>query len=176
MMKLSWRVLAVVALIAALGAGSSACTSDGRDEAAVTGTVTIAIEGAEGLVGYRVLAGVWEGPDIVGGAFWIIADSDPFTATDVVHPPNWDDDPSGDTEDGWGASDYLWDETAALAPGTYQIEFWANPGELQPFGSMIPADPIERRCSMDVEVAAGETTTVTITEIPAQGSCGAAEL
>ena len=169
MMKLRWRVLVAVNSIAALVAGSSACTNDERDTA--SGTIAIAIEGAEDLEGYRVLAGVWDRSDIVGEAFWTIADSDPFSATDVVHPPDWSDDPPADTDDGWGAGDYLWDETAALEPGTYRIEFWANPGELRPYGNMIPEAPIERSCSMNVEVAAGETTTVTISDIP-KGDAG----
>ena len=47
-----------------------------------------------------MLAGVWDRSDIVGGAFWTIADSDPFSATDVVHPPDWSDDRPADTDEG----------------------------------------------------------------------------
>ena len=116
-------------------------TSDGRDETAETETLG-GPDGAEGLDWYRLLAGVWDGPDIVGGAFWNCVDDDPFSGSHVVHPPNLSDESNLELDAGWGAGDYLWDETAALQPGTYQVDLWANPGELRPYGSYIPASPI----------------------------------
>ena len=71
-----------------------------------------------------------------------------------------------------GEGDYLWDETAQLESGCYLLEFWANPGELAPYGSHIPASPIERTCRVEVEVTAGETSTVVISDIPVgDGPC-----
>jgi hypothetical protein len=109
------------------------------------------------------LAGVWSETDLVGGAFWTLIDNDPFSGADVVHPPSHADNGNYET---WGEGDYLWDQTARLEPGTYRVEFWANPGELAPYGSHIPAGAIERECYVDVEVSAGEATLVVISEIP----------
>jgi sugar lactone lactonase YvrE len=135
-----------------------------------TGTITISIDGWEGVEGYRLLAGVWdESFNLVGGAFWTIIDSDPYSATDITHPPFSGDDPPGVEYETWGEGDYLWDQTALLEPGNYQIDFWANPGELAPYGHALPSSPIERECSVDVEVRAGENTTVVISGIPATG-------
>lgn len=164
------RALVLVA-VAALGASLIACDASDEDDAASgTGTITISMEGVEGLDGYRLLAGVWAragDTDLVGGAFWTIVDSDPFSADDQAHPPNTSDVVSDDAAGGWAADDYLWDETAALVPGAYRVQLWANPGELLPYGSHLPAEPIERGCVVDVDVAAGESTAVTITGVPA---------
>lgn len=147
------------------------CTTD--PATAVTGTVTIELGGVAGLEGYRLLAGVWSetvDPPLVGAAFWTIIDSDLFSDSDRVHPPIY---PNPDTEIadvlGWAVDDYFWGETAQLEPGRYQIDLWANPGELAPYGSHIPASPIERTCTLDVDVTAGQNTTVVITGIPADG-------
>ncbi len=134
-----------------------------------SGTLAVALDEVSGLDDHRVLALVWQPVHhLAGGAFWLRVDSDPFSARDVMHPVSWSDEPSPvDEEDGWGADDYLWDETATLRPGTYRVEVYAHPGELIPFGRLIPADPIDRRCFVDVDVHAGETTLVTISDIPA---------
>jgi hypothetical protein len=125
--------------------------------------------------GYRLLAAVSCDADLVGGAFWTLVDSDPFSSEDLIHPPFDGGDPPGVEYESWGEDDYLWDETAQLEPGTCEVTFWANPGELAPYGSYIPAEPIERRCWVDVEVRAGETSTVVITDIPVgDGPCPAA--
>ncbi len=157
--------------IADVPAHGGPCPTD--PATAVTGTITITLEGISGLQGHRLLAGVWsETADdpLVGGAFWTIIDSDPFTDTDFVHPPIVPNPRSEDWEiEGWGADDYFWGQTAQLAPGRYQINVWANPGELAPYGSHIPASPIERTCTLDVDVTAGQNTTVVITGIPADG-------
>jgi hypothetical protein len=149
-------------------------------EIGATGGIRILIRDWSGVEGYQLLAGVWaqeSDPDaipLVGGAFWTLINSDPFSAEDVVHPPV---DPYGENpREGdyytWGAYDYLWEERAWLDPGSYRITFWANPDVLRPYGSHIPASPIERTCEVDVEVVAGEMTTVTITDIPAgDGPC-----
>lgn len=136
-----------------------------------TGTISISVQGWSGVQGYRLLAVVWSADytDLVGGAFWTFIDSDPFSGEDVVHPPAIPNPRSGVRS--WGSEDYLWAETAELEPGTYRIDFWANPGELAPYGSHIPAEPIERRCSVDVEVRAGESTLVVISGIPREGPC-----
>lgn len=126
------------------------------------GPIMISIDDWSGVEGYRLLAGVFSevSGELVGGAFWTMVDSDPFSITDVVHPPFWGEDEAEDYES-WGAGDYLWEETALLEPGTYRITFWANPGELKPYGSHIPAG-VGRSCWIDVEVNAGEATTVVI--------------
>jgi len=143
-----------------------------------TGTISISVQGWSDVEGYRLLAGVWtedydpEDPQtgpLVGGAFWTIIDSDPFSGEDVVHPPAIPN--TGSEVRSWGAEDYLWAETAELEPGSYRIDFWANPGELAPYGSHIPAEPIERHCSVSVEVRAGESTPVVISGIPRDGPC-----
>ena len=136
---------------------------------AATGTVSITIEGWEGVEGYRVLAIAGGGDgDLVymlpGAAFWLDVGSDPFTATDVLHPPAWPS-PGLDADD-WAADDYLWDLTARINPGRYQLTFSANPGTIDTYGSHIPAGPIERQCTLHIEVRAGETTHVTISGIP----------
>lgn len=148
------------------------CTTD--PETAVTGTVTIELDALADMEGYRILAVVWSeisDPNLVGGAFWTIVDTDPFSDNDRVHPPIIPnpDTGIGDVE-GWAADDYFWNEVAQLAPGRYQIDIFANPGELRPYGSHIPSDPIERRCSIDVNVTAGRNTTVVVTHIP-NGPC-----
>lgn len=146
------------------------CVTD--PDTAVTGTIRLSADGLLGMEGYRLLAGVWSetaDPPLVGGAFWTLIDSDPFTDSDLVHPPAYPNPRSEVSEvEGWGAEDYLWNQTAQLEPGTYQVTFWANPGELAPYGSHIPRG-FERTCSIDVEVVAGTTTTVIVTEIPLQG-------
>jgi len=144
------------------------CTTD--PATAATGTINLSVEGLSGMEGYRLLAGVWsESQDapLVGASFWTIIDGDPFTDNDSVHPPA---DPNPRTEvsevEGWGAEDYLWNLTAQLEPGMYQVTFWANPGELNPYGSHIPASPIERRCDIAVNVAAGYVAEVIVTDMP----------
>jgi hypothetical protein len=140
---------------------------------AVTGTVTIELDALSGMKGYRLLAGVWSetaDPPLVGAAFWTTIDTDLFSDTDLVHPPIFPNPRAEDPNlDGWGAEDYFWGETAQLEPGRYRIDLWANPGELAPYGSHIPASPIERTCTLDVDVTAGQNTTVVITGIPADG-------
>ena len=107
------RLLAGLLLLGVL----AAC----NDGAAATGTIKISVQDWSGVYGYRLLAGVWDDSpgarDLVGGAFWTMVDSDPFSTEDVVHPPYLGDD-EPDDGDGWGAGDYLWDETARLEPGT----------------------------------------------------------
>jgi hypothetical protein len=153
------RLLPTALLVIALSSVVSSCSGDSSDK----GTITISVQEWSGAEGYRLLAGVWSETDFVGGAFWTHIDNDPFSGADVVHPPN--DADNGDYET-WGEGDYLWDQTARLEPGTYRIEFWANPGELAPYGSHIPAGTIERECYVDVEVSAGEAALVVISEIP----------
>ena len=140
---------------------------------AVTGTVTIELDALSGMEGYRLLAGIWSetaDPPLVGAAFWTTIDSDPFSDTDLVHPPIYPNpDPGISDAQDWAIDDYFWGETAQLEPGRYQIDLWANPGELAPYGSHIPASPIERTCTIDVDVTAGQNTTVVITGIPAEG-------
>jgi hypothetical protein len=150
--------------------GNDAATTTASPGTAGTGTVMISVQGWSGVEGYRLLAGVWDGYDIVGGAFWTLIDSDPFSGEDVVHPPYLGEDEEGDYED-WGAGDYVWEETARLEPGTYRIDFWANPGELKPYGNYVPSIPVERSCWVDVEVIAGEASKVVITDIPVDGPC-----
>ena len=153
------------------------CTTD--PETAVTGTVTIELDALSGMEGDRILAVVWSevsDPSLVGGAFWTIVNTDPFSDKDRVHPPIF---PNPDTEagevEGWAADDYFWSEAAQLAPGRYQIDIFANPDELKPFGSHIPASPIERSCSIDVDVTAGQNTTIVITDVPMEhGPCAVA--
>lgn len=147
------------------------CTTD--PATAVTGTLTIEMDGVTGIEGYRLLAGVWTGaadPSLAGAAFWTIIDADPYSDSDLVHPPIF---PNPSTEaseaEGWAADDYHWSSAAQLEPGTYQIHVWANPGELAPFGSHIPASPIERTCTVEVFVTAGENTTIVITDLATDG-------
>lgn len=106
----------------------------------------------------------------MGGAFWTIIDTDSYSDSDLVHPPIYPN-PDGDVSEGegWAADDYHWNSVAQLEPGTYQIDLWANPGELAPYGSHIPASPIERTCRIDVDVTAGESSIVVITGIPTDG-------
>jgi hypothetical protein len=144
------------------------CTTD--PATATAGTINLSVENLSGMEGYRLLAGVWSqthDPPVVGGAFWTVIESDPFTDSDRVHPAA---DPNPRTEvsevEGWAAEDYLWDLTAQLEPGTYQVYYWANPGELDPYGSHVPAGPIERRCDIDVIVVAGYATDVIVTDMP----------
>lgn len=154
-------------LVAACGGSASTSTT----APATTGTITISAEGWEGLAGYRLLAVVERltgstGFDLKGGAFWTLIDSDPFSAEDVVHPTiPFDPDREGQPF----VDEYSWDETARLEPGTYRIHLWANPGELYPYGKYYPRAPVERECQIDVEVRAGENTTVVISDIPIAG-------
>lgn len=147
------------------------CTTD--PATAATGTVTIELDGVSGMEGYRILAGVWsEAADapLAGGALWTIIDTDPYSDSDYVHPPIYPNpDTGGSDVEAWSADDYHWDSVAQLEPGRYQIVVWANPGELVPYGSHIPASPIERTCTLEVEVAAGRNTTVAITGISTDG-------
>lgn len=141
-----------------------------------TGSLRISIRDWSGVEGYQLLAGVWaqdsdsgDGP-LVGGAFWTLIASDPFSAEDVVHPPV---DPYENPREldyfSWGAEDYLWEERAWLDSGNYRIVFWANPDVLHPYGSHFPGSPIERTCEVDVEVIGGEVTTVVISGVPVGG-------
>jgi hypothetical protein len=166
MKTLANRMQGVMRAVLAVGLiALGACGDDDDAASPDTGTIKIVVEDWEGVEGYRLLAG-FNG----GGAFWTIIDSDPWSGEDVVHPPYWGEgEYDGGRDDGWGAGDYMWDQTAQLEPGSYSIQFWANPGELAPYGSHIPAEPIERGCSVEVEVAAGETATVVISDIPPSG-------
>jgi len=153
------------------------CTTD--PETAVTGTATIELDALSGMEGYRILAGVWSETSelpLVGGSFWTIVDTAPFSDNDRVHPPIFPNpDTQLDDHGGWAADDYFWDSVAQLAPGRYRIDIWANPGELRPFGSHIPASPIKRSCSIDVDVTAGEDTTIVVTGVPMEhGPCAVA--
>lgn len=136
--------------------------------------IIISIDDWAGVAGYRLLAGVFAEPrgDLVGGAFWTIVDGDPFSITDVVHPPLL---PNPRTDAGsWGAEDYAWDETALFEPGRYRIVFWANPGELAPYGSHLPGGPIERTCEVDFDFEADEfgAPMISISDIPVgSGEC-----
>ena len=138
-----------------------------------TGTMTISFQDWSGVEGYRLLAGVSSAADdeLVGGAFWTHVDSDPFSGEDEVHPVAFAVG-NADARD-WAADDYRWDDVARFEAGRYRIDVWANPGELAPYGSHIPAGSIERQCWIDdVEVRAGEVVTVTITDVPAvPGPC-----
>jgi hypothetical protein len=140
-----------------------------------SGTISISVENWSGAEGYELLAGVWDGSDIVGGAFGTRIDTDPFSASDVVHPTEWSSDDSAEPDDEtrrWFVDDYQWDETARLQPGTHRIDLWANPDELKPYGNMIPRSPIDRHCWVDVEVNAGEATVVVVSDIPdGSGPC-----
>lgn len=138
----------------------------------VPATITLSIDGWEGVEGYRLLTVVSSSDgynELVGGAFWTMIDSDPYSRTDFVHPPNWRDEPPWVLSESWGEGAYLWDETARLEPGMYRIHFLANPGTLAPHNKHIPAEPIERYCSLDIEVTSGRDTTVNISGIPTTG-------
>ncbi len=147
-----------------VGAASTLGQDTDGQEGSTTGTVEISVQDWAGAEGYRLLAIAHRETGLVGGAFWTIIDSDPFSGSDVVHPPS-DGDGESDTE-AWGDDAYLWNETAKLEPGEYQILFAANPGELAPYGSHIPAAGFERGCSVAVDVVAGEVTELVITDIP----------
>lgn len=139
----------------------------------VPATITLSIDGWEGVEGYRLLAVVSSSEgynELVGGAFWTMIDSDPYWGTDFVHPANWREEPPWVLSENWGEGAYLWDETAGLESGMYRIHFLANPGKLAPYNKNIPAEPIERYCSLDVEVSSGIDTTVSISGIPTAGS------
>jgi hypothetical protein len=165
MLSTSIRSGLVGLLLAGVLAGCN--EGDAGGDVTGTGTITISVENWSGVEGYRLLAVAGGyGNDLGGGAFWTLIDSDPFSAEDVVHPPFLGEDVvEVDVED-WGTGDYLWEETARLEPGTYRIDFWANPGNVAPYGSHIPASPIERQCWADVEVRAGEVSTIVISGIP----------
>ena len=136
-------------------------------ETAATGTIKISVQDWSGVEGYRFLAVVWsESGEGGGGAFWTLIDSDPFSGEDVVHPMFWGEDVEEVDVEDWGAGDYLWEETARLEPGTYRIDFFANPGNLAPYGSHIPAGSVERQCWVEAEVRAGEESLVVISGIP----------
>jgi hypothetical protein len=170
--------LVVVVVFAIRGNEKNVAGENWAGPGPTTGIIKISVEDWTGVEGYRLLAVVWTedfDPDdsstgpLVGGAFWTMIDRDSFSGEDVVHPLAWPNPRSGVRS--WGAEDYLWTETAQFEPGTYRIEFYANPGELKPYGSHLPAEPIERRCVVEVEVEAGETSTVVISSIPTEGPC-----
>lgn len=149
--------------------------ADGDGEPATTeGSIELAVEGWSGVEGYRLLALTWDAKgELMGGSFWAMVGDDPFTVSDTVHPPYEGDEEAPEGE-GWGAGDYVWDERVRFEPGTYRVEFYAHPGEIPPYGSHIPASPVERRCETQVEVVAGEIATVTISGIRGgtpEGSC-----
>jgi hypothetical protein len=150
--------------------GSDARAGSEISDTAGPGAIVISVRDWPGVDGYRLLAVVFGEEDLVGGAFWTLIDSDPFSGVDIVHPPylgdGWDDEPH---PDGWGAGDYLWNRTAWLEPGTYRIDFYANPGELAPYGSHLPSAGAELYCGLEVDVVAGEISTVTIPGIPIGG-------
>lgn len=137
---------------------------------AETGTIELFIENWTGLEGYQVLAGVWHNDELIGGAFWIKVDSDPFSAQDVVHPPvsPYENTRNLDLSE-WGLEDYYWEKTALLEPGVYRITFWASYGHLQPYGSHIPA-AAERSCHIDVTVQPGQATNVVVHDLPVNNS------
>jgi len=144
------------------------------------GSLRISVHGLVGMEGYRLLAvaldlspGADERDgvsDVAGAALWTMVDSDPFSAGDQLHPPispylNTRDLPPSE----WAAEDYRWQERAWLAPGAYRIWLSANPGELRPYGNLVPGEPIERMCWVEVEVAAGRVTEVVVSDIPVDG-------
>lgn len=145
--------------------------ADPESGTAARGAIVIEVQDWSGVAGYRLLAVVFDQRlqgNLVGGAFWTLIDSDPYSGTDVVHPPYlgdaWDEVPH---PDGWGAGDYLWEEAAWLEPGTYRIDLYVRPDELEPYGSHIPSGG--RSGCVVVEVNAGEVSTLTISDVPAAG-------
>ena len=59
---------------------------------------------------------------------------------------------------------------ASITPGTYTIEIWANPNGLtRSANPLVPADPVERHCRVEVRVTAGSTLNVFIEDYPFDG-------
>lgn len=153
------------------------CDTGPAPPTATSGTITISLQGLSGFEGYQLLAGVWSevhDPSLVGGAFWTTIDSDPYSTVDVVHPALYPN--TRPERESWGDDDYAWEETAQLEPGAYRIQLWANPGRLDPYGSHIPGGSVERECTVDVEVIAGESTTLVVADLPVDvGQCPTVE-
>lgn len=126
---------------------------------ATTGTITVEASDWVGVDGHRLFAVVDDGYSVVGGAFWIRVDGDPFTGRDLVHP--YKRNISGGI-----AEEYLWGETARLEPGPYQVTLYLDPVGLFPFGHALPRSPIERQCTIEVEVTAGRNTVAVVGAIP----------
>ncbi|MDH3398343.1 MAG: hypothetical protein OEM81_11005, partial [Acidimicrobiia bacterium] len=126
---------------------------------ATTGTITIQASDWRGVDGHRLFALVDDGYSVVGGAFWIRVDGDPFSGQDFVHPYER-------TFSGGIAEEYLWGETARLEPGTYQVTLYLDPVELLPFGHALPRSPIERQCTIEVVVTAGRNTVAVVGATP----------
>ena len=61
---------------------------------------------------------------------------------------------------GWrrqGSSVWISKTCPTLTAITYTIKVWANPAELTPSANPpVPAEPIERSCSVEVDVIAGK--------------------
>ena len=146
-----------------LGVASTFVPAVDDPDVATTGTIEITIQDWAGVEGYRLLAVAFGEDELAGGAFWTIIDSDPFSGSDVVHPPN-DGDGESNAE-AWGDDDYVWNETAMLEPGTYSLTFAANPGELAPYGSHLPAAGYELGCMASVDVVAGEVTELVVSGV-----------
>lgn len=155
-----------------------------REQLQTTGMISVGHDQGQlpELIGYRILAVVWDGlPDegnLVGGAFWWM--NDEGNGGDGVHPANQGDDntareiPSDEDEPrrvpDWVARAFLPTETVRIEPGTYTIEVWANPSELTPSANpRIPAESAERSCSIEVEITAGRHLDVFIHDIPTDG-------
>ena len=163
-----------------------------RERLQTTGLISVGRQPDQGplpeLIDYRVLAVVWTGApddrDLVGGAFWWMDDEG--TGGDGVHPPS-DGDTAGDVEDDlelddpdvpeeprrapdWVARAFEPAEAMRFAPGTYTIEVWADPSGLFPSANpRVPAETVERNCTMEIEVTAGTHLTVSFDDIPTGG-------
>jgi sugar lactone lactonase YvrE len=131
----------------------------GLGTGAETGTISIQASNWVGVDGHRLFVLVDNGYSVVGGAFWIRVDGDPFAGQDLVHPYRRN-------LSGGIAEEYLWGETARLEPGTYQITLYLDPVDLFPFGHALPRSPIERQCTIEVEVTAGRNTVAVVGATP----------
>jgi hypothetical protein len=136
------------------------------------GTITLVLREWEGMVGYEVLTvvidtdGSRDDSPIVGAAGYGIIGTDPFSLTEVAHPPILGADAEGTTWPDWATDDYVWDETAIFGPGEYRVEIVANPGQLTPYGSHVPATGAERRCVAIVEMAEGSAVVIEFSTPP----------
>jgi hypothetical protein len=166
-----------------------ACLAGGeavRERLQTTGTISVGRPQGQQklpeLIDYRVLAVVWDdAPDesnLIGGAFWWADDEG--HGGDGVHPPNeGDGDPAREVRSegdeprrapDWVDRAFLPTEIVRIEPGIYTIEIWANPSELTPSANpRVPAETVERSCSIEVEVTAGAHLNVFISDIPIDG-------
>lgn len=146
------RAVGITILLALGVAPLAACGDDDAVPEPAPGTITVSVDGLEGVEGF----GLWSfvttrnGPVVtfLGSAFYETIDDDPYSAQDVMHPVIV---PTGP------ASQFVADEVVIFEPGTYYV--FVTAAEDKEGGQQYA-------CETEVKVIEGEAVLVNLSSLP----------